>query len=249
GSFVSSIVGALANALPQGFGLFSFNNRGHDQVSSMSKFIGAKRVRFRAGTSFEKFEDSVYDIGGAIDAMQKLGFRKFILCGHSTGCQKAIYYQYKMHDRRVSGIALLGPADDYNLLKKQLGRRYAVVKGKCKRLISKGKGEVIPDLEIGLCAQRLDSQINLGRVEARLLDYSGPMKEFGAIKVPILAVFGSEEEYRLMHVDKHLDILSRKSRSMHFSKLVIPDANHSFTSNETVLAKNIYAWAAALKSS
>lgn len=242
GSMISGISFGLAQNLGKDISLFSFNNRGHDTVSSFSRFNGKKRKRFTAGLNFEKFEDSVYDISGAIDALSKLGYRKFVLCGSSTGCQKAAYYQYKTQDKRVSALVLLGPADDYNLHRKELGKRYGNLLAECKRLIKSGKSDAIPDPALGFSAQRLDSQLNPKRTEARMFDYNGDLREFGSIKAPVLAVFGSNEEFKLMPIKRYLELLDVRSNSVRFRGLIIDGAGHSFEGKEKELSKEVYSW-------
>ncbi len=242
GSMISGISLALAQDIQKDISVFSFSNRGHDIVSSVSKFRGGRRKRLIAGLNYERFEDSVNDVAGAIDALSRLGYRKFVLCGHSTGCQKAIHYQYRRQDRRVIAVVLLGAADDYNTYKRELGRRYGKMLAECRRLMRSGKGSVVPDASIGFSAQRLDSVIDLERVEARILNYNGEMKEYASITAPILAIFGSEEEYRLMPIRRYLEILDVRSRSRRFTGMEIEGASHSFIGKEKELSKKIYGW-------
>jgi pimeloyl-ACP methyl ester carboxylesterase len=175
-----------------------------------------------------------------------MGFSRFVLCGHSTGCQKAIYYQYRAQDRRVAGLVLLGPADDYNGYKKEFGKDFEKILAKCKKLIKDGKGNTqLPEASF-FSASRMASLIDQKNVEARLLDYNGKLAEFGKIRIPILAVFGSEEEHRLMPVKKYLEILDAKSNSRRYSGLVIYGANHGFYWKEDELLEGINKWISGL---
>lgn len=242
GSMINGISLALAKGAGKDMALFSFNNRGHDVVSSAWRIKGRNRKRVMAGLHFERFEDSAYDIAGAIDAMSRLGYRKFVLCGHSTGCQKAAYYQYKTRDRRICALVLLGPCDDYNLNRVGLGRKYRKTLAECRKLVHSRRGDSVPDDGMGYSAQRLDSLLDLDRVEARLFNYNGDLKEFGSISTPILAVFGSMDRHRLMPVKRYLEILDVKSRSKRFRSLEMDGATHSFEGKEKELAKEIYKW-------
>lgn len=246
GSIINGLALALAKGIGNGISVFSFNNRGHDVVSSAWRFKGKNGKRFLAGLNFEKFEDSVYDIAGAIDALSRLGYRRFILCGHSTGCQKAAYYQYKRKDRRVCAIVLLAPSDDYNFYIHQFGRKYKKLLAECRKLMRSGKGDAVPDPDVGFSAQRLDSIINIDRVEARMFDYNGKLKEFGSITAPVLAIFGSDEEYKLMPVRRYLEILDVKSNSRRFRSIEIEGATHSFMGKEEELVKRVYEWLSEL---
>ncbi|MHB1830628.1 MAG: alpha/beta fold hydrolase [Candidatus Micrarchaeaceae archaeon] len=242
GSVLSGVSLAIAKSLDNYGALFSFNNRGCGLVSSFSKYARGKKRRFVAGTNLERFEDCIYDIKGAIDAMSKLGYAEFVLIGHSTGCQKAAYYQYAAIDRRIAGIVLVAPCDDYNLNKERLGRSYKKIKETCLGMIKSGRGGDAAPGAFGLSAQRLDSLINERRVEARMFDYDGRLKEFGAIKTPILAIFGSDEENTIEPVGMCLGILESRTSSDRFEKCLIPGANHAFEGKEKALASSIKKW-------
>ncbi len=242
GSAFSHMALSFADSLPKSLALFSINTRGHDIVSGLSKYTDGKRRRIMGGTSLERFEESVFDIKGAIDALSKIGYRDFVLCGHSTGCQKATYYQYKVRDRRVKGIVLVAPADDYNLNRINLGGNYRKIRDTCARMVKSGNGNLPAPGGSGFSAQRLDSVLNLKRVEARLFNYDGNLKEFGSIRTPVLAVFGDREEYSLKKVDEYLALLEKSTSSRRFSSLLISGANHSFDGKEKTLVKKVVKW-------
>ncbi len=232
GSAFSHLALHLASHTASGTSVFSINSRGHDIVSGFSKRTGKLWKRKRIGASLERFEDSVFDIKGAIAALSGLGFRRFILCGHSTGCQKALNYQYKTKDRRVKGLVLLAPTDDYNLDVKRLGRDYGHVLSECRKMIRKGCRDMPAPKGQGMSAQRLDSILNPRRVEGRLFNYNGELREFRSITVPILAVFGSNEEYALKAPSEYLRILEDATSSEKFASLLIEGATHSFDGKE-----------------
>ena len=242
GNAFSHIALSFADSLPKNLALFSINTRGHDIVCGLSKYVRGKRKRMMGGTSIEHFEESAFDIKGAIDALSRLGYRNFVLCGHSTGCQKAAYYQYKTRDRRVKGIVLVAPADDYNLNRINLGGNYRKIRDACARMVKSGKGNLPAPGGSGFSAQRLDSVLNLKRVEARLFNYDGSLKEFGSIRTPVIAVFGDQEEYSLNKVDEYLALLEKSTSSRRFSSLLVSGANHSFDGKEKTLVKNVEKW-------
>lgn len=242
GSAFSHTAMSFAMSLPKDLALFSINNRGHGVVSGFSRHVRGGWKRMMAGTSLERFEDSVFDIRGAINALSRMGYKNFVLCGHSTGCQKAAYYQYKMHDPRVKGIVLVAPCDDHNLSRRSFGRRYARMRSACARMIRSGKGNASVPGGSGLSAQRLDSIINPKRIEARLFNYDGELKEFGSIKTPTLAIFGDEEENTIKRVGKCLELLESRSGSRRFASLLIANANHAFDGKEKELVKNVEGW-------
>ena len=223
----------------KGFSTFSINTRGHDQVYGTKRINGRKLIYM--GTGAERFEECVLDIRAAIRTLWGMGFRKFVLMGHSTGCQKAAYYQYRSKDRRVRALVLLGPADDYGSRKRDI-RKFRKDISLARRLERQGGGDT-PVAELGFFSPRRAMSISdLRNVEARIFYYDGKLTEFSSIRTPVCAVFGSEEEYRDRDVGEYLDILSRKTGSRNYRGIVIEGANHSFTGHESELAIQINAW-------
>ncbi|MDE1851340.1 MAG: alpha/beta fold hydrolase [Candidatus Micrarchaeota archaeon] len=232
----------------KGIAFFSINTRGHDAVSSYRTEGGrVKGKRVKAGTNFERFEECVPDIKAAIGAARRMGFRGITLCGHSTGCQKVIYYQYRSGDKRVKSLILLGPADDYNIAKADLGKDFARIAKLAEGLVARGKGdethELIPS---GFSAQRFDSTVNLDRIEARILNYDGELKEFSRIRIPILAMFGTREEFAVKRVGTCLRILEGRTRSSNYRWHVVKGADHSFKGHERELAGRMVDWVRSL---
>ncbi|MDE1822715.1 MAG: alpha/beta fold hydrolase [Candidatus Micrarchaeota archaeon] len=228
----------------RGVSFFSINTRGHDAVSNYRIEDGRKSTRVRAGTNFERFEDCVFDIKAAIGVAERMGFRKIMLCGHSTGCQKIAYYQYKSKDRRVSSLILLGPADDYSIAKRDLGRNFGRVAALSRKMVSRGRGDELDRrIPSGFSAQRFDSTVNQRRIESRIFNYDGKLREFASIRIPILAIFGSKEEFAAKSVGTYLKILGRRTRSANYRPQIIRGADHSFKGHELELAQRIAEWA------
>ncbi len=242
GTMFTPVAMTMLEKLDKKIALFSMDNRGFGDINSFVEICNGKKRRKRIGTCLERFEDCIYDLDAAISAMKRLGFKRIVLCGHSTGCQKSLFYQYKTRDKRVSAIILIAPCDDYNINKKRLGKKFRRMKNKASFLISNGLDRRIIDPDSGFSAQRMDSIINLKRPEARLFDYEGRLREFSSVKTPILALFGSKEENALRPVSKYLEILDSKSSSKRFCGLIIEGANHSFDGKAAELAKSIESW-------
>ena len=220
------------------FSMFSINTRGHDEISSTKKVNGKKWIY--TGTGTEKFEECVYDIKAAINVLWEMGFRSIVLMGHSTGCQKIAYYQYKRNDKRVKALVLLAPADDYGLRKAEKNFKETVALA--HRLEKEGKGKV-PVAELGFfSSRRIMSVSDTKNAESRMFYYDGKLSEFSRIKAPICAVFGSGEEYRDRPVADYLDILSRKTNSRNYRSIIIDGADHSFHGYERKTFNEIGKW-------
>ena len=232
----------------KGTALLTINTRGHDIMSSAyrtpSELKKGRARHLTLGTSLERFEDCVLDIDGALRELKKLGYKRFILSGHSTGCQKITYYQYKKSPGSVKGLVLLAPMGDYEARKKELGRRFDGIVNKCKKLVRQGRGKtfgVIPSSIFS--AKRFLSVADLKNVEARLFDYGGPLKEVCSIKAPILAIFGSRDQYTTEPVRKYMETLKRKRGTKPFTYTIIRGAKHSFDGHEEEMAKIASGWA------
>src|SRR3989338_10849106 len=116
GSSVFSKLGIVEKLVDKNTAVISFNNRGHDKVSRIAR-VGEKRIgkTILGGGAHEVFTDCVDDIQGAINFVRRAGVKNIYLAGHSTGCQKSIYWAGKKsghgrsEERRVGkGVDLGG---------------------------------------------------------------------------------------------------------------------------------------------
>jgi len=253
GNFYRNMSLKMSNIfINNGFDIFSINTRGHDEIAKFIIKKGKKLDRAYYGTSLEKFEDSKHDIRVAIDLLIYLGYKNVILVGHSTGCQKAVYYLNKYNDKRIKALVLLGPGDDYNIHKKDLKNEFKKLQKEAKNLIREKKGS---NILFGLykktgviwSAQRFDSIANSNRVESRIFNYNEKLKEFRRIKAPILVIWGDKDEYAVLDVRKYIKISRENTSSKKFNAIIIKNANHSFTNHEIETANKIVSWLRGLR--
>jgi dienelactone hydrolase len=97
--------------------LLCFNNRGQGIINKFRKEDTKSKKGYKSellGSAFEKFSDCKYDIQGAVDYLKSQGIKEIYLVGHSTGCQKSVYYLSKTNDKAVKGAVLLAPISDYS---------------------------------------------------------------------------------------------------------------------------------------
>ncbi len=216
----------------------SFNNRGAGIVTEFIMRKSNKVDYVRMGGSLEKFEDCVIDIRAAIDFLSKKGYVKIFLQGHSSGCQKITYYKYKTTDKRVKGLILLAPVDDVSYVKKLLGMNYTAALKIAKELKRKDSVpkwmEFYPLMNAGVAFQLIDRESPSGR----LFDYAGELKEIKNVNCPVLAIFGSKDEYQEKPEQK-LRLLRGKLRC---DIKLVKGANHGFLGFEKDLAKTIARW-------
>lgn len=227
--------------LKNGFDLFSINTRGHDRISAYRIKKGNKLKRVIAGTSFERFEDCKYDIKAAVGFLSSVGYKNIILLGHSTGCQKSIYYL--LNYNKVKAVVFLGPGDDYYIFKKGLKRNFNILKKKVKKV--KNKNRIFFDLynnnDYSWSAQRFDSIVN--RVEGRIFNYKlKNLREFKKIKIPILTVIGEKDDTFPLTIKKCIEILGKNTSSDNFNGIIIKNAGHNFKNHEIETANKIVSW-------
>ncbi|MBI3576978.1 hypothetical protein HY086_03000 [Candidatus Gottesmanbacteria bacterium] len=99
----------------EGWGFASFNNRGHDIVSSIAKIDKRKpkgRTAIAGGSAYEDFRGCLYDIDGAVTFLARQGYSEVVLMGISTGANKACYYAGSRRDPRVVAVVLASAISD-----------------------------------------------------------------------------------------------------------------------------------------
>ncbi len=232
------------DASKAGIGFLSIEQRGSYVALGFTR--NGKR-RFMAGGAFEKFKDSARDIRGAIGFLRGTGYGNVYLVGHSTGCQKATHYVWKTGDRNVKALVLLAPADDYNINRINMGRGFKPAVSYARRA---GSHSIMPERHMRqmFSAGRFLSFSDPRRREARIFNYDRrKLTEFSRIKVPILAIFGSDEQYADRPVGDYLNILERDTSSRKFSSMVIKGADHGFRDKDAILSKNVVGWLRGLE--
>ncbi|MDE1761827.1 MAG: DUF1749 domain-containing protein [Candidatus Micrarchaeota archaeon] len=231
----------LCNAANRnGIDVFLAGNRG---MGAITPFKDKKGRKFYIGTVMEKFEECLFDIGGALRLLRGLGYTKFFLVGHSTGCQKALYYQYKRKDLKIKGIVFIAPMDDHNIAKqKDIGQKFAKAVAFARKMVNQGKGDMITPTWIShYSAKRFLSYADEKKPEARLFNYDSDLKEFGSLRCPTLTIIGSREEHLTKPVRTHIRILQSAANGK-FTSVVINGANHGFRGREKELGRAIIGW-------
>lgn len=232
GGSLRPALGRAINAKNVAF--FAINTRGHDVIARIRRNKATIKSAV-IGVNFERFEDCIQDIQGAINFMRGQGFDRIILSGASTGCQKITFYQYKKNNKSVIGLVLLAPGDDYNISKKRLGTKFDRTVRLCKNMVGKRLGnDVVPSLEAysGFSARRFLSFADPKNAEARLFNFDGKLREFSRIRVPVCAIIGSLDDGRVKPVRVYMKALERKTGSRFFTYSIIRGARHSFIGHE-----------------
>jgi len=240
------IIGELSDAETA---VLTFSNRGHDGVASVSRLLpGGKKKYEWAGTAHEVFSDCVDDIQGAINFARKMGVKEIFLAGHSTGCQKSIYWAQARKGKGVKGIILLAPLSDYAGVRMQDAKKIRVAVVLARKLVKSRKpGELLPPklwVSEPADAQRFLSLYTPDSIEQSIFPYFDEKrtpKLFRSIKLPILAIFAGADEYADRPAKDIAAWFEREAQAP-LRTLTIDGATHGFKDREKAVAKAIRAW-------
>lgn len=227
----------------KGFAFLTFNNRGAGIINDFIRRKKSKVDYVRIGGSLEEFKDCIFDIEAAINSLSDKGYEKIILEGHSLGCQKATFYKYNTKDKRVSGLILIAPVDDVDFSNNVLKTRYEESLNIARKMVKNGKGNnpvpkwmaFYPLLSAEMFLSIKDSESDSGK----LFYYAGKLTEIKNINCPVLAIFGSKDDYQPNPAEK-LELLKEKVKDCDVK--LIQGAGHGFVNYEEQLSKAIANW-------
>ncbi|MEM0154777.1 MAG: DUF1749 domain-containing protein [Methanothrix sp.] len=247
GSFYgsNSIPEILSEAKKKGIAFMSVLTRGSYIIESFGYKSGDKELL--AGSALERFEDCVYDIDGAISSLRKMGFKKIFLEGHSTGCQKILYYMNSKkakNSKNVKAIALISPVDDHNYDLYNMGKaRYSKLiriakKEKGKKLLMDTKSMGYSERLIG--PERFLSTADLNNPEAQALYYDGKMDYVAGVKKPMFVAFGENDEFmKKIDARKAIDIISKAYTGKRFGSIILKNTGHTLKGKRKELAVSL----------
>lgn len=225
-----------------GIGYLKLDNRGHGTV--------ARAGRRLVGAAFERFGESVHDIRATIALAVRSGYRRVVLAGHSTGANKALHYMARSRDRRVAGLALLGPISDVAGERKRVGRRELARRVAAAERIARRDPEALVPRAWGFrSARRFVSLYRPGETEDVFPYYrpDGRWTALGRVRVPVAVIVGGRDEYLDRRAAAVVTAFERNAtRTRAFTGIVVPGARHGFRGHEAALAREIVRWARRL---
>lgn len=232
----------------KGWAFCAFNNRGTGFVFDFFKKTKKPEEYVKIGDSREKFKDCLIDIKAWIDFLEKQGFNKIHLQGHSLGSVKVPYYQAKTQDKRIKSLILLSPSDMIGLIKEDK-KKYEKELDQAKRMVKQGKGdELMPELIWDWYRLTADTYLNFFTEgsEAAVLNFHNPKDEFkilSQVRVPIFAVMGTKDDALVVSIEKTMRLIKEKAKlSPRVEAKIIKGALHSYRGYEQRLAETIYSW-------
>lgn len=232
----------------KGTAVITFNNRGFESVTSVKEKKGKETVYHTMGGTHEVFTECVDDIQGAINLVKNAGVKEIFLAGHSTGCQKSIYWASKTGGKGIQGIVLFSPISDYSSETKADTRgRLKESTALAQKLVKEGKAhELLPRTAspiMLLDAQRfLSLYTQESDEEIFCYAHDKEPKVYQSVRLPILTVFAGSDEYADVPTSKMAEWFSARSRSKRFAYAVIPKVKHSFRRGEAGITRVVKKW-------
>lgn len=229
----------------------TFSNRGHDKIAKIHQLDNTKKKHHSvlAGQAHEVFADCVDDIQGVINFVHKIGVRNVYLAGHSTGCQKSVYYASRgRNQKNIKGVILLAPLSDYAAaLKFDTDGKLARATKVARDFVRKGKKHELLPTKVALNpidAQRFLSLYTPDSIE-EIFTYAQPKKNphiFTSVKIPMCILLAGDDEYGDRPAKDIMAWFEKHTHARHFATKIISGATHGFTGKEKFAAKEILSW-------
>ena len=223
---------------------FTIDTRGRGVISTFwqsdKKELVGQETKL-GGSCFEIFEESIFDIQGAIDYLKGIGKKKFILQGHSLGSTKVVNYLVRKAHPEVMISILLAPTDMTGWANKDPKNNDYMKKA--EELIVKGKGEELNGAQVGLDESPLSAQSYLTMHKAgSAVDIYGDRKDgalLGRVEIPTLIVYG-DKDIGIIEIDRTINkwlerINKIKNKNTQIS--IIKGSPHSFKGYEKDLSQ------------
>ena len=232
-----------------GIAYFCFNNRGHEIICNYGR-IEDNDMHFY-GSGAENIYDSYFDIKGAMIEMQKRGYKKIILQGHSMGCTKVVYtYNEFLNNNETTmlesiiGVILLSMVDIPTALKQMLGKDYKKIISYFELLKKRGKGDRLVVLDASTPPVMPNTILQYAEDNkkidfAKFGDNRTIFKELNNIKVPLFMRWGNINEFIFQNADELVQNLNAKIKNKNKDISYIAGANHNYTGKEEELGEQI----------
>ncbi len=209
---------------------FVTNTRGHDWISragNLTKF---------GGSAYENLEDCLFDFDGALDFLEKQGYRRFILVGHSLGAIKSIIYQGTRQRADVVGVvSFSAPKQFYS---ERIGRQpqFRETIEKAETMVAEGRGEELISVAVGATPGIFTARTHLNKYGKDDRNDCRPYaKQLGC---PLLTIVGSAEP-KFFHEYAQELVAAAGANSTY--KLVA-GGNHFYNRHTSEIVEIIYQW-------
>jgi pimeloyl-ACP methyl ester carboxylesterase len=232
----------------QDSGVLAFNNRGSDIITRFSKKLKNKDESKIIGSAHELFTDCLDDLKGAVNWVKDKGAQNIILVGHSTGCQKSIFFLSKYIDKDIKGVVLLAPISDYSSILNMADKKYfAKAKKIAEKMVERGQSNHLLPRDIWpyyIDAQRFLSLYS-GNSFEEIFPYSQNKSSINLKKTkqPVYVLIGDKDECLDRSASNIIDWFKEERIDRKKDKFeVIEGAGHSFNGLERLVIRKIKNW-------
>jgi pimeloyl-ACP methyl ester carboxylesterase len=229
----------------RGYTTISANTRMHD-IGNVEAWRDEKRIR--GGGYWGVPSEQTLDLAAWADFVQRLGFNKIILVGHSDGWGAVRRYQWQTQDPRVAGlivasgpIAVDAPSPDPAQI------------AEARRMIADGRPDDLVRFPNRSFPSFVSAATLLDLVDTppELKDFFGMRTEdFGMTRVhcPLLAFFGTNGDVGNEKDLEQLKASIKRHGGPSVKTALIEGAAHMYTGQESQVAQAIATWVDPLAS-
>lgn len=229
--------------------VLAFNNRGSGIITPIKRLCSNKKgyKTIPVGMIREVFTDCVDDIEGAIACAKSLGAKNIFLIGHSTGCQKSIYYLSKKKLSPIKGAVLLAPMSDYaDSIAFTDKKIFSKAVSCARKMVETGEGHefmpksIWPDL---IEAQRFLSLNTPDSIE-EIFTYASSQnpKILKSVKKPLLIILAENDEYRDRPIKEIASWFEKNTDNKKCRINIVKKSLHGFHGFERETSKSIKNW-------
>jgi dienelactone hydrolase len=214
-----------------GYTFITSNTHGHDEASVTWEPDGGARP---GGACWERFEEIPMDLAAWIDMAVEEGFEGVVLVGHSFGANKVIYYQAERQDSRVLGVV----SASGDIRWRATPERVALA----EEIEAQGKGdEVLPQMEVPWYRMSARTFLSRARIAQHVFKSETQTPHIAKVNCPILAFYGSEEEW-CGTVDDLDSMRDNATSAPRVDTKIIEGADHVYWGKADVAARLIGGW-------
>lgn len=236
-----------------GIGYIFTHNRGYahiNDIKTSEKNTDGSFKSKRNGAVFERFEGCVSDVEAWLEKGRELGYKHFIIIGHSLGGPKVVHHFYKKTPNDVVGLVLASPGDMVGLVNKpEYQPNYRELLDEAKKNIEAGKPEKLLSYKVWDW-YLLSSQTFLDLFEENgpadnlpLLRNPDRFPELEAVNVPIFCLVGENDDIVIRTLEKDMELLGQKAiNAPSFETHIIPGADHGYVGKEKEFSSKIIEW-------
>lgn len=214
-----------------GYTFVTANTHGHDVMSELWDDLGTTPA---GGICWERFDEVPMDITPWIDLAISGGAQRVVVVGHSFGANKVAYYQAVKQDPRVLGIVCASADVKWHADTDKVAL--------AERLEAKGRAEeILPQLEAAWYRTSVQTFLARARIAQHVLASDTQTPYIAAVKCPILAFYGTEEDWCGTQSD--LDNIKRNATgSPRVDTCLLEGADHIYWGKAAQTANLISGW-------